>query len=341
MMLHFIQCCFLCSTPFGITDCFTKSPGNYLSGGQVCSTPFGITDCFTLEGVPVSRYSIVLNAFRHHRLFHISGLFLLRVILIVLNAFRHHRLFHIRVLRNHVQNHHVLNAFRHHRLFHPTNAVRDANGKDSAQRLSASQIVSLRPSRNCRPPTNCAQRLSASQIVSRPMSNVGLVNKLVLNAFRHHRLFHPRHRKAPAESRPCAQRLSASQIVSRDDQTDPSESSGVLNAFRHHRLFHRTPTTTCFYRTNSLTCHASPLICRLSHLGHVSRRGNASISAILRRQASHCRLWPSKALKSRMIFTSSLRAGLVHAAVLVAEHCVTRYRTEAADRSTFPLRSAP
>ena len=108
----------------------------------------------------------MLNAFRHHRLFHQDFELVLSSAQSVLNAFRHHRLFHeevenlngflgmcstpfgitdystVRHEDHDDTRHSVLNAFRHHRLFH----------KRSERVLN--------------------------------------VERHVLNAFRHHRLFH-------------------------------------------------------------------------------------------------------------------------------------------------------
>ena len=58
----------MCSTPFGITDSYTRFLNDMVSGIHVCSTPFGITDSYTdhraLGQVLVA--AVVLNAFRHH-----------------------------------------------------------------------------------------------------------------------------------------------------------------------------------------------------------------------------------------------------------------------------------
>ena len=156
----------ICSTPFGITDCFTRAeidregqsvdvlnafrhhrlfhPGLrvYLRSFRQCSTPFGITDCFTRLRGRVIQIFLVLNAFRHHRLFHKPVECMERPIRNVLNAFRHHRLFHHANSPEEAVWLIVLNAFRHHRLFHLARRKIAVAHRPCAQRLSASQIVS-------------------------------------------------------------------------------------------------------------------------------------------------------------------------------------------------------
>ena len=158
-----------------------------------CSTPFGITDYFGDETCDRGRHgNDVLNAFRHHGLFRPST-------------------------DRSMQAHHpvVLNAFRHHGLFRrrPTSTRRSRS--TSAQRLSASRIISVHAAlaqqagdlgcstpfgitdyfglltrRPCARPQRCAQRLSASRIISGGGGGGGEGGgRSVLNAFRHHGLF--------------------------------------------------------------------------------------------------------------------------------------------------------
>ena len=60
----------VCSTPFGISDPFTKPPLATSCNFLVCSTPFGISDPFTNSFAAPLRRSTVLNAFRHLRSIH-------------------------------------------------------------------------------------------------------------------------------------------------------------------------------------------------------------------------------------------------------------------------------
>ena len=89
----------------------------------------------------------MLNAFRHHRSHHKGVQVHEEGRLAVLNAFRHHRSHHGWPC----QGHHstgspVLNAFRHHRSHHTARTPTTCTRSPSAQRLSASQISSLRRS---------------------------------------------------------------------------------------------------------------------------------------------------------------------------------------------------
>ena len=128
-----------------------------LSASQVLSLVF-LRDPFRLRAV--------LNAFRHHRYFHICMFSLRALAHSVLNAFRHHRYFHTLHLLCLLRGVAVLNAFRHHRYFHirissfiPVSSMcstpfgitgtftwtksRSGNNSRGAQRLSASQVLSL------------------------------------------------------------------------------------------------------------------------------------------------------------------------------------------------------
>ena len=111
--------------------------------------------------------------------------------------------------------------------------------KPSAQRLSASQSIPRPNGGQSSTTVPRAQRLSASQSIPRRNSTRYPGNTRVLNAFRHHSLFHnePPDR-FPGES--SAQRLSASQSIPQSTTKDLQRNKTVLNAFRHHSLFHRS-----------------------------------------------------------------------------------------------------
>ena len=162
----------------------------------------------------------------------------------------------------------VLNAFRHHRFPRNTRKAK-AIQLPCAQRLSASQISTLKSTTAGSGSPFSAQRLSASQISTRhgisnhpvswpcstpfgitdfhacPYADSGRRNIHVLNAFRHHRF--PRSPRCPCHpGRRCAQRLSASQISTRRYTRTASNDEGVLNAFRHHRFPRSIRVTVCF-----------------------------------------------------------------------------------------------
>ena len=243
-----------------------NGPGRRSSGGgwpvhPSTATPFGITDYST----------------------HLACVIRVGLLLAVLNAFRHHRLFHRPGRRTAVRRD-VLNAFRHHRLFH---ALRKSPAKATAcaQRLSASQTIP--PISWCRTmrPIGSAQRLSASQTIlpwSKPSISTSIScstpfgitdystdmvlafvwQSHVLNAFRHHRLFHDDPLTLVSLDTVCSTPFgitdySTAPGVNELDPgvlcstpfgiTDYSTAVGfhscrarsrVLNAFRHHRLFH-------------------------------------------------------------------------------------------------------
>ena len=88
----------LCSTPFGITEVGIRIGAIQLLNARVCSTPFGITEVgirwSRRRAADLSRYAMVLNAFRHHRGGHRPARMRRRSgsdTPCVLNAFRHHR----------------------------------------------------------------------------------------------------------------------------------------------------------------------------------------------------------------------------------------------------------
>ena len=182
---------------------------------HACSTPFGITDYSTGLSLPRKPRSL-------------RGAQRLSASQTIPRCMDTH---HSRLRRG------VLNAFRHHRLFHcaPPECCRRVL---SAQRLSASQTIPPWPVR-CSPTASpCAQRLSASQTIPPGVGPCGrsklpsrcstpfgitdystpllfasaLLSVPVLNAFRHHRLFHRASAK-PGSPSTCAQRLSASQTI--------------------------------------------------------------------------------------------------------------------------------
>ena len=98
-----------------------------------------------------------------------------------------------------------------------------------------------------------------AQIIARLYNGIGLSERVVLNAFRHHRLLRASARWGRRRVLPCstpfgitdycaqnpvlartlgfgAQRLSASQIIAHTRKGPKTQFCKVLNAFRHHRL---------------------------------------------------------------------------------------------------------
>ena len=188
---------FLCSTPFGITDYIgvIPRPASMLSRRQMCSTPFGITDyigSMRTRGAHRGGRTSSAQRLSASRIISVSGgqpcrgrapiqecstpfgitdyigrgdLDHDRLREPVLNAFRHHGLYRLfGDLASHREIE-VLNAFRHHGLYRyrAGSHAEDAHLFKSAQRLSASRIISGAPGRH---PVHAAGR--------------------VLNAFRHH-----------------------------------------------------------------------------------------------------------------------------------------------------------
>src|SRR5215213_6888238 len=87
---------------------------------------------------------------------------------------------------------HALNAFRHQRYFHPVHCLPLGPARSSAQRLSASKVLSPNFGRFFGARFESAQRLSASKVLSpRAEACVPHSGWPVLNAFRHQRYFHP------------------------------------------------------------------------------------------------------------------------------------------------------
>ncbi len=142
--------------------------------GHRCSTPFGIKDHFTPGYVPPTPSGLqVLNAFRHQRSFHIESPALGG------GAFSAQRLSASKIISRIITN----------------SSIQSIEG---AQRLSASD----------------AQRLSASKIISPSAWSIFHAADKVLNAFRHQRSFHAEI-LGQTDKRVSAQRLSASKIISR------------------------------------------------------------------------------------------------------------------------------
>ena len=138
----------------------------------------------------------------------------------MLNAFRHHRLFHNPLELLIFLIDHVLNAFRHHRLFHTDTGLTATAGRtcstpfgitdySTLQQMQDGYIIPLCSTpfgitdystvRNCsgRPEGIRAQRLSASQTIPRPWG------------------------VSPGAADRCAQRLSASQTIPRQEFLQP------------------------------------------------------------------------------------------------------------------------
>ena len=133
----------------------------------------------------------------------------------------------------------MLNAFRHHGLYRFGRRSSGSKLPASAQRLSASRIISgtkpadgpvhlpecstpfgitdyigrSRPAYSMRSESG-AQRLSASRIISALCPAGGRPDRHVLNAFRHHGLYRVQGRVEWTEAGLGAQRLSASRIIS-------------------------------------------------------------------------------------------------------------------------------
>ena len=154
-----------CSTPFGITGCYASLISISPCSPSQCSTPFGITGCYACLPRQPARITVVLNAFRHHRVLRGHSRTTLAT---VWGSIRCSTPFGItgcyaRSSRVGLELDFVLNAFRHHRVLR--NQCMDSHRYElSAQRLSASQGAT--PGR----------RIRKRDIV------------VVLNAFRHHRV---------------------------------------------------------------------------------------------------------------------------------------------------------
>ena len=288
----------LCSTPFGITD-YIGLPGAIslfpedLSAQRLSASRI-ISD---VASVPHGLHAPeVLNAFRHHGLYRMGRRYCHRGRdRLVLNAFRHHGLYRtpaidplrIRPSKNPPR---VLNAFRHHGLYRLIEQVRAPQAfLRCSTPFGITDYIGVIASIRSADSRTSAQRLSASRIISgwRPRR---LRRRPVLNAFRHHGLYRSARRahrcpvvcstpfgitdyigsrRAPRGDTTTtgAQRLSASRIISvalaeravinphlcstpfgitdyigRDLELVAGERGEiVLNAFRHHGLYRQRP----------------------------------------------------------------------------------------------------
>ncbi len=235
-----------------------------MTSAERCSTPFGITEVGTGLGYPglepvrsAQRLSasqrsapecgcrcctcpVVLNAFRHHRGRHQSGIGVYHRPVRVLNAFRHHRGRHWAIRTRRAGAGPVLNAFRHHRGRHV---------------ISTDVVI---------PCFSCSTPFGITEVGTRVALPWPLTTLRVLNAFRHHRGRHdPAPRIGIAGDQSCstpfgitevgtgrighevdrpdlrAQRLSASQRSAHRPRLRLTQGRRhVLNAFRHHRGRH-------------------------------------------------------------------------------------------------------
>ena len=157
----------MCSTPFGIKDCCTRTIVRTLSSGVRCSTPFGIKDCCTdlcanndhcIHGC--STPFGIKDCCTLHRMvcfLRPKGAQRLSASKIAARAFPRSP---PRGRRT------VLNAFRHQRLLHRRRQCKTRRYYYGAQRLSASKIAARgRLGAQARSRTR-AQRLSASKIAA-------------------------------------------------------------------------------------------------------------------------------------------------------------------------------
>ena len=131
----------------------------------------------------------------------------------------------------------MLNAFRHHGLYRALAAMLSMARATSAQRLSASRIISVH-----RDPdgaqSECAQRLSASRIISVGGRDGPLRASEVLNAFRHHGLYRPTADVAQEVLRvSCSTPFGITDYIGRSERAGRTGGRLVLNAFRHHGLY--------------------------------------------------------------------------------------------------------
>ena len=206
----------MCSTPFGITDYIGTRVTTADRATCMCSTPFGITDYIgrsSRRPAPRTNGAQRLSASRI-----ISG-----------GAAE----------VQHARGHGVLNAFRHHGLYRMETVTEPPPGSplcstpfgitdyigrstvnsailcpSSAQRLSASRIISGRP----RLPAGalarmCSTPFGITDYIGQVRDVHARLDDLVLNAFRHHGLYRPQ----------CV--------------VDVADQRRVLNAFRHHGLY--------------------------------------------------------------------------------------------------------
>ena len=155
----------------------------------------------------------------------------------------------------------MLNAFQHQRSFHiyppPQSAVaalcstlfsiKDhfTSGKArycftliSAQRFSASKIISQGSSDRSSLSLPGAQRFSASKIISHSCTPAFDFNNLVLNAFQHQRSFHHFRATISPRRKPCSTLFSIKDHFTQEISSVRHIAGQVLNAFQHQRSFH-------------------------------------------------------------------------------------------------------
>ncbi len=229
-----------------------------LSTGEMCSTPVGVMDRFTLDIRPAAviislcstpvgvmdRFTVALVD-RHHRV-------------PVLNACRRHGSFHF-LVRN-----------------FPLPIL-------SAQRLSASWIVSPIHHSSVMMLPMCAQRLSASWIVSQAIQlreGRQFVRAQRLSASW---IVSPGRAATPRKPQWGAQRLSASWIVSHKPRRPDIFCCLVLNACRRHGSFHRPILLTCGDVSGAQRLSASWIV---SHLQRDHRHAAHQVLNACRRHGS-------------------------------------------------------
>ncbi len=156
----------------------------------------------------------------------------------MLNAFRHQRFFHNYLPKGQPPAIYVLNAFRHQRFFH----ARERGGLRavrSAQRLSASKVLSPLPPLPILLGDLSAQRLSASKVLSLGHHSHEFCQQVVLNAFRHQRFFHQRNRTPHPQTPPVLNAFRHQRFFHWHRWHRRLRHRRVLNAFRHQRFFHK------------------------------------------------------------------------------------------------------
>ena len=178
-----------CSTPFGITDYYAYAGSVTGPTSYRCSTPFGITDYYAFDHCGGRRDSPVLNAFRHHGL-----------------------------LRHSYRSPEgrpdlVLNAFRHHGLLRNPRFLPFGIGGVCSTPFGITDYYAQNVRRSTGPTMDSAQRLSASRIITLSLTDDLYLGCKCSNAFRHHGLLRAAAHTASSLSVSGAQRLSASRII--------------------------------------------------------------------------------------------------------------------------------
>ncbi len=257
----------MCSTPFGVTDLVTRTDpagrrrtgrAQRLSASQTwsrrqrgylpiharCSTPFGVTDLVTVpEAVNTETAGVCSTPFGVTDLVTSDGRMEATSSVECSTPFGVTDLVTSRLLRR-------------------------SQAVHCAQRLSASQTWS--PARPCEGGywPQCAQRLSASQTWSPGCGEAERSLRVVLNAFRRHRLGHTSARRKSGRPRPCSTPFGVTDLVTCRTPNRSNCKIHVLNAFRRHRLGHsrRSPTQRGEWMVlNAFRRH------RLGHAGGRSR----------------------------------------------------------------------